>query len=199
MIVYSADLLQDNTNHAFLQYDDGVLVYRGADQPDMSVINPESDVWQSIKVRTQPRSSVFTIENFSQIPAAYNSNAWPIRYACISSDARLIAVAGRRGFTHYNSLSGRWKIFENEKQEQSVRVQGGMQWYGSTLVAGIEEESEDGEQTIYKVTRSSDCLLTTLTVSLISAMSVREGAASQHGLCPRPRAIPVTDRAHVPL
>jgi hypothetical protein len=26
-----------------------MLVYRGADQPDMSVINPESDVWQHIK------------------------------------------------------------------------------------------------------------------------------------------------------
>lgn len=30
--------------------DDKVMVYRGADQPDMSVINPESDVWQHIKV-----------------------------------------------------------------------------------------------------------------------------------------------------
>ncbi len=30
--------------------DDRVLVYRGADQPDMSVINPESDVWQHIRV-----------------------------------------------------------------------------------------------------------------------------------------------------
>jgi hypothetical protein len=30
--------------------DDQVLVYRGADQPDMSVINPESDVWQHIQV-----------------------------------------------------------------------------------------------------------------------------------------------------
>ena len=40
---------QDNTNHAFLQMEDRVLVYRGADQPDMSVINPESDVWQHIK------------------------------------------------------------------------------------------------------------------------------------------------------
>jgi hypothetical protein len=42
---------QDNTKNAFLQMDDRVLVYRGADQPDMSVINPESDVWQHIKVR----------------------------------------------------------------------------------------------------------------------------------------------------
>jgi hypothetical protein len=31
--------------------DDRALIYRGADQPDMSVINPESDVWQHIKVR----------------------------------------------------------------------------------------------------------------------------------------------------
>jgi hypothetical protein len=30
--------------------DDKVMVYRGADQPDMSVINPESAVWQNIKV-----------------------------------------------------------------------------------------------------------------------------------------------------
>ena len=33
-----------------MQLDDRALVYRGADQPDMSVINPESDVWQHIKV-----------------------------------------------------------------------------------------------------------------------------------------------------
>jgi hypothetical protein len=42
--------VQDNTRYAFLQMDDRVMVYRGADQPDMSVINPESDVWQNIKV-----------------------------------------------------------------------------------------------------------------------------------------------------
>lgn len=41
---------QDNTRYAFLQLDDRALVYRGADQPDLSVINPESDVWQHIKV-----------------------------------------------------------------------------------------------------------------------------------------------------
>ncbi len=43
--------VQDNTRYAFLQLDDRLLVYRGADQPDMSVINPESDVWQNVKVR----------------------------------------------------------------------------------------------------------------------------------------------------
>lgn len=47
----------DNTRYAFLQMDDRVMVYRGADQPDMSVINPESDVWQSIKVHWLDRTS----------------------------------------------------------------------------------------------------------------------------------------------
>ncbi|KAJ3925643.1 MAG: hypothetical protein NXY57DRAFT_1043933, partial [Lentinula lateritia] len=39
----------DNTRYAFLQLEDCALVYRGADQPDISIINPESDVWQHIK------------------------------------------------------------------------------------------------------------------------------------------------------
>lgn len=47
---------QDNTKNGFLQLDDRLLVYRGADQPDMSVINPESDVWQHIKASFLPFS-----------------------------------------------------------------------------------------------------------------------------------------------
>jgi RAB6A-GEF complex partner protein 1 len=42
--------------------DDRVLVYRGADQPDMSVINPESDVWQHIKVSLWSRMIVTLLE-----------------------------------------------------------------------------------------------------------------------------------------
>lgn len=130
---------QDNTNQAFLQLDDRVLVYRGADQPDMSVINPESDVWQNIKVSSVYPASMQRSDDVSQIPAEYLHANWPIRLACISSDARLIAIAGRRGLTHYNSLSGRWKLFEDEGQEQSFRVEGGMQWYAGYLVASAIE------------------------------------------------------------
>lgn len=54
-------VIQDNTRYAFLQMDDRVLVYRGADQPDMSVINPESDVWQHIKVRIASPFQITTI------------------------------------------------------------------------------------------------------------------------------------------
>lgn len=49
-IVATDGTLKDNTRYAYLQMDDRALVYRGADQPDLSVINPESDVWQHIKV-----------------------------------------------------------------------------------------------------------------------------------------------------
>ncbi|GAA5973403.1 hypothetical protein JCM11641_003115 [Rhodosporidiobolus odoratus] len=115
----------DNTRNAFLQMDDRVLVYRGADQPDLSVINPESDVWQHIK-----------------IPASYIAAQHPIRYASISPDARLIAVAGQRGLTHYNALSGRWKLFGQEREEDALRVVGGMAWWGSTLIVGCVENGQ---------------------------------------------------------
>nr|XP_019011783.1 uncharacterized protein I206_03889 [Kwoniella pini CBS 10737]OCF50564.1 hypothetical protein I206_03889 [Kwoniella pini CBS 10737] len=111
----------DNTRYAFLQMDDRVLVYRGADQPDMSVINPESDVWQSIK-----------------IPSAYIATNWPLRYASISSDGKLIAVAGRKGLTHYSASSGRWKLYPDERQEREFTVRGGLLWFHHVLIAAVD-------------------------------------------------------------
>lgn len=111
----------DNTQYAFLQMDDRLLVYKGADQPDLSVINPESDVWQHIK-----------------IPSDYMSINWPLRYASISTDGTLIAVAGRRGLAHYSTVSGRWKLFQDERQERDFVVRGGLLWFHHVLVAAIE-------------------------------------------------------------
>ncbi|KAF8490724.1 RIC1-domain-containing protein [Gautieria morchelliformis] len=111
----------DNTRYAFLQMDDRVLVYRGADQPDMSVINPESDVWQHIK-----------------IPLSYLADNWPIRYASISNDGRLVAVAGRRGLVHYSAASGRWKVFNDHVQEQAFAVKGGLIWFHHVLIAAVD-------------------------------------------------------------
>ncbi|TFK57640.1 RIC1-domain-containing protein [Heliocybe sulcata] len=117
----TGQLAPDNTRYAFLQMDDRVLIYRGADQPDMSVINPESDVWQHI-----------------QIPQNYLSTNWPIRYSSISADGRLVAVAGRRGLVHYSSTSGRWKVFADEVQEQAFAVKGGLLWFHHVLIAAVE-------------------------------------------------------------
>ncbi|KAJ7293159.1 RIC1-domain-containing protein [Mycena rebaudengoi] len=117
----TGQLAPDNTRYAFLQMDDRALVYRGADQPDMSVINPESDVWQHIK-----------------IPQSYLATNWPIRYSSLSSDGRLIAIAGRRGLIHYSSTSGRWKLFADEIQEQAFVVKGGLVWFHHVLIAAVE-------------------------------------------------------------
>ncbi|KAJ7693644.1 RIC1-domain-containing protein [Mycena rosella] len=117
----TGQLAPDNTRYAFLQMDDRALVYRGADQPDMSVINPESDVWQHIK-----------------IPQSYLAANWPIRYSSLSSDGRLIAIAGRRGLIHYSSTSGRWKLFADDIQEQAFIVKGGLVWFHHVLIAAVE-------------------------------------------------------------
>lgn len=147
----------DNTRYAFIQLDDSVLVYRGSDQPDMSIINPESDVWQTIK-----------------IPQAYLAANWPIRYACISSDGRLIAVAGRRGLAHFSSLSGRWKTFDNSAHEQSFAVRGGLQWYQHVLVAACQTANDfelrlysrdsplDNASVLYTEKLPSEVILTSL-------------------------------------
>lgn len=113
------------------------MVYRGAEQPDMSVINPESDVWQHIKVSTR-RDLVFAMCAEVQIPEAYIATNWPIRYACISNDGKLVAVAGRRGLTHYSAASGRWKLFQDERQEQDFVVRGGLLWFHHVLIAAVE-------------------------------------------------------------
>ncbi|PWN18420.1 RIC1-domain-containing protein [Microstroma glucosiphilum] len=111
----------DNTRFAFIQLDDSLLVYRGSEQPDMSIINPESDVWHHIKV-----------------PQDYFARNWPIRYASISTDGRLIAVAGRRGLAHYSAISGRWKIFSSTDEEEAFQVRGGLQWYEHVLIAACQ-------------------------------------------------------------
>ncbi|KAK0524719.1 WD40 repeat protein [Tilletia horrida] len=147
----------DNTRYAFVQLDDAVLVYRGSDQPDMSIINPESDVWSHIK-----------------IPQAYLALHWPIRYASISNDGRLIAVAGRRGLTHYSAISGRWKRYLLPSQESSFAVRGGLQWYQHVLIAACDAGGEyqlrlysrdldlDNSQLLHLETLPSPIILTSL-------------------------------------
>ncbi|KAG8833092.1 hypothetical protein FRC17_000031 [Serendipita sp. 399] len=129
---FAAQQTPENTRYAFLMMDDRVLVYRGADQPDMSVINPESDVWQHIKV-----------------PIDYIANNWPLRYSTISNDGRLIAVAGRRGLIHYSMSSGRWKQFEEASHEQAFFVRGGLLWFHHFLIAAVEMANKTYQVHLY--------------------------------------------------
>ena len=72
------------------------------------------------------------------MPQKYLAGNWPIRYSAISADGRLIAIAGRRGLTHYSSTSGRWKLFGDELQEQAFAVRGGFLWFHHVLIAAVE-------------------------------------------------------------
>lgn len=145
------------------------MVYRGADQPDMSVINPESDVWQHIKVVSH---SMWKYHHwlFSKIPQDYLATNWPIRYSSLSSDGRLIAVAGRRGLVHYSSASGRWKVFADIVQEQAFTVRGGLLWFHHVLIAAVEVSKSyqvgtsllSGKATLTQSCCRSDFILATL-------------------------------------
>jgi hypothetical protein len=127
----------------------------------MSVINPESDVWQHIK-----------------IPQSYLATNWPIKYSSISSDGRLIAVAGRRGLIHYSSTSGRWKQFSDERQEQAFAIKGGLLWFHHVLIAAVEVPGA------YQVSHWSPAFRYALTVWLVTIIFSRFGAQQPECIAP---------------
>ncbi|KAI8993372.1 RIC1-domain-containing protein [Pilobolus umbonatus] len=116
-------LHSDNIRKGLLQTDDRILLYNnGGDyQDNNTAIDPAAVAWTHI-----------------QYPSLYITDHWPIQYSSISADGRYIAIAGRKGFTHYNAMSNRWKLFGNQQQEQSFLVQGGLVWYKNILIVGCE-------------------------------------------------------------
>lgn len=113
-----------NTARPMLQTGEKLLVYRGYDQDDNTMISQDSSVlWHSV-----------------QVPASYLADNWPIRASVISPDGRYVAVAGSRGLAHYSINSGRWKTFGNQQMEQDFVVRGGMCWYQHILIAAVESK-----------------------------------------------------------
>jgi RAB6A-GEF complex partner protein 1 len=110
-----------NLVRALLQSPSEVSVYRGHDLPDLTSISNESSLWQH-----------------AQFPASYLYNQGPIRASVVSQDGRYIAVAGRRGLSHYSVNSGRWKTFSDPGVENSFAVRGGMCWFSHILAAATE-------------------------------------------------------------
>jgi hypothetical protein len=111
-----------NTARPMLQTGEKLLIYRGYDQDDNTMISQDSSIlWHPV-----------------QVPASYLANNWPIRSSVISPDGKYIAVAGTRGLAHYSVNSGRWKTYANEQMEQDFVVRGGMCWYQHILIAAVE-------------------------------------------------------------
>ncbi|WEW61587.1 WD40 repeat protein [Emydomyces testavorans] len=110
-----------NLARALLQTGTEAILYRGHDLPDLTTISGKDSLW-----------------HHAQFPPRYLHSQWPIRSCCVSQDGRYVAIAGRRGLAHYSVQSNRWKIFDDQRQEDSFAVQGGMCWYGHILIAAVE-------------------------------------------------------------
>ncbi|KAL4905828.1 hypothetical protein BDW74DRAFT_13282 [Aspergillus multicolor] len=112
-----------NLARGLLQTGTEVIMYRGHDLPDLITISGKDSLW-----------------HHAQYPPAYLHSQWPIRSSSVSQDGRYVAIAGKRGLAHYSVNSGRWKVFEDSKIENSFAVRGGMCWYGHILIAAIDRD-----------------------------------------------------------
>ena len=110
-----------NVSRGFLQTSSSVMLYKGHDVPDLTALSSDISLWQTI-----------------QVPPAYLLHHWPIRVAVVSSDAKYIAVAGRKGLAHYSVISGRWKTFDDPAAEHEFTVRGGVCWYQHFLIVCVE-------------------------------------------------------------
>ncbi|OAD78538.1 hypothetical protein PHYBLDRAFT_163644 [Phycomyces blakesleeanus NRRL 1555(-)] len=107
--------------------DDRLLLYNsGGDyqENNTTTIDPDAVAWTHILY-----------------PTMYITDHWPIRCSSVSRDGKYIAIAGKRGLAHYNTISGRWKMFGNQQQEKSFLVRGGLAWYKHVLIAACEISS----------------------------------------------------------
>ncbi|RAL11535.1 RIC1 family protein [Aspergillus homomorphus CBS 101889] len=112
-----------NLARGLLQTGTEIILYRGHDLPDLMTISGKDSLW-----------------HHAQYPPSYLHSQWPIRSSVVSQDGRYVAIAGRRGLAHYSVNSGRWKVFEDPKIENSFAVRGGMCWYGHILIAAIDND-----------------------------------------------------------
>lgn len=112
-----------NLARGLLQTSTEIILYRGHDLPDLITISGKDSLW-----------------HHAQYPPTYLHSQWPIRSSVVSQDGRYVAIAGRRGLAHYSVNSGRWKVFEDPRVEDSFAVRGGMCWYGHILIAAIDSD-----------------------------------------------------------
>ncbi|CAH8288010.1 unnamed protein product [Heterobilharzia americana] len=91
------------------------------------------------------------------VPKQYLIPNWPVRYVAVSMDGKKIAVSGRNGFVHYNSISHRWYSFGNVKQENSLHIVGGIAWWKQYIcLSCISEDHGKSEVRVYPSERKLD-------------------------------------------
>uniref|UniRef100_A0A182W8I4 Protein RIC1 homolog n=1 Tax=Anopheles minimus TaxID=112268 RepID=A0A182W8I4_9DIPT len=70
------------------------------------------------------------------LPTAYISSNWPIRYSAIDHLGTNVAVAGRTGVAIYSFNTRKWKLFGNETQEKDFVITGGLLWWKEFIIMG---------------------------------------------------------------
>ena len=80
------------------------------------------------------------------MPAEYVADYSPIRLVSVSADIRYLAIAGKVGFAHLSTSSGRWRVLESldtfdpsilpEDIPHIPHVRGGLCWYNNILLVG---------------------------------------------------------------
>ncbi|XP_058125788.1 guanine nucleotide exchange factor subunit Rich [Anopheles ziemanni] len=70
------------------------------------------------------------------LPTAYISSNWPIRYSAIDHSGTNVAVAGRTGVALYAFNTRKWKLFGNETQEKDFVITGGLLWWKEFIIMG---------------------------------------------------------------
>jgi hypothetical protein len=105
------------------------MVYKGQVQVAADVINSES--------------RAFT--RFRFLPVHENEES--LRYVSVSPDGRYVSIAGKSGFAHLSTMTGRWRVLEilDTSAVESAftldsvpHVKGGMCWFGDLLILGAE-------------------------------------------------------------
>ncbi|KAJ3277015.1 hypothetical protein HDV01_000067 [Terramyces sp. JEL0728] len=97
-------LSNQHNRNVCLVASDRLIVYEGMDKEE-AVMGLDPLNWTTI-----------------HIPPMYLVANWPIKYVTSSRNSQFIAIAGRKGFAHYNNASGKWKLFGNEHHEQGFEV-----------------------------------------------------------------------------
>lgn len=126
----------DCAGNTFLLSDETLQLYRG-NSHSVDILDVDVSLWDNV-----------------QLPLMYTSLNWPIHAASIDISGKYIALAGRRGFTYYNSTSGKWKLFGNEDHEIRFSINGGMYFIGNNLLICV---CKDYRPTVRYVIRCFDC------------------------------------------
>ncbi|EGD75777.1 hypothetical protein PTSG_07896 [Salpingoeca rosetta] len=93
-----------------------------------------------------------------QIPQAYRESNGPIFTAAVDRTGQFIAVAAQRGLMHYNTLTGKWKMFGNVAHERDLICTAGLAWWRSThiVVASYSEEHKTSQLQLYSRSENLD-------------------------------------------